>query len=110
MTMGTGNGMRIRSSFVVLALVLLAAGAGLLIRSVANLRAIDPGVAVDRLVVLDATMPLRLTPAERRQAKWAAGADHVKQAISQQEYDTAVARQRTAQVQHHALGTTQIRC
>lgn len=48
--------------------VLLAAGAGLLIRSVANLRAIDPGVAVAGVVVVDATMPTRLTAAERRQA------------------------------------------
>jgi hypothetical protein len=46
--------------------VLLAAGAGLLIRSVANLRAIDPGVKTSGVVIVDATMPLRLTPAERR--------------------------------------------
>jgi putative ABC transport system permease protein len=66
-----GRGGRLEAGLVIgqMALaVLLAAGAGLLIRSVANLRAIDPGVAVDRIVVLDATMPLRLTPAERRQA------------------------------------------
>ena len=48
--------------------VLLAAGAGLMIRSVANLRAIDPGLQVDGLAVLDATMPTRLTALERRQA------------------------------------------
>ena len=48
--------------------VLLAAGAGLLIRSVANLRAIDPGVDTRDVVVVDATMPTRLTNAERRQA------------------------------------------
>jgi predicted permease len=46
--------------------VLLAAGAGLLIRSVANLRAIDPGVQPGGAVVVDATMPLRLTPDDRR--------------------------------------------
>ena len=40
--------------------VLLAAGAGLLIHSVANLRAIDPGVSVDGVAVIDATMPARL--------------------------------------------------
>jgi predicted permease len=40
--------------------VLLAAGAGLLIRSVVNLRAIDPGVEVDGAVVVDTTMPERL--------------------------------------------------
>ena len=48
--------------------VLLAAGAGLLIRSVANLRAIDPGVAVDGVIVVDTTMPARLRTAERRVA------------------------------------------
>jgi predicted permease len=45
--------------------VLLAAAAGLLIRSVANLRAIDPGVNVQALVIVDATMPTRLSPEER---------------------------------------------
>ena len=45
--------------------VLLTAGAGLLIRSVANLRAIDPGVKVEGLAVVDATMPARLTPEQR---------------------------------------------
>lgn len=45
--------------------VLLAAGAGLLIRSVANLRAIDPGVKVDGAAVIDATMPARLPASER---------------------------------------------
>ena len=46
--------------------VLLATGAGLLMRSVANLQAIDPGVAVDGRVVIDAAMPTRFTPDERR--------------------------------------------
>jgi predicted permease len=48
--------------------VLLAAGAGLLIRSVVNLRAIDPGVDVDGVVVVDTTMPARLSTVERRLA------------------------------------------
>lgn len=48
--------------------VLLAAGAGLLIRSVGNLRALDPGVAVDRAVVIDATMPARLTLEQKKLA------------------------------------------
>jgi len=46
--------------------VLLAAGAGLLIRSVANLRAIDPGLDVRSVAVVDATMPTRLSHDERR--------------------------------------------
>ena len=45
--------------------VLLAAGAGLLIRSVANLRAIDPGVDVEGLVIVDTTMPSSLPVPER---------------------------------------------
>jgi putative ABC transport system permease protein len=48
--------------------VLLAAGAGLLIRSVANLRAIDPGVEIDGTVVVDTTMPTRLGMNERKLA------------------------------------------
>jgi putative ABC transport system permease protein len=48
--------------------VLLAAGAGLLIRSVANLRAVDPGVHTEAVAVIDATMPGRLTVEERRRA------------------------------------------
>ena len=47
--------------------VLLAAGAGLLIRSVANLRAIDPGVNVEGLVIVDTTMPAVLPAPERLQ-------------------------------------------
>lgn len=67
----SGRGGRLEGSLVIAQMalaVLLAAGAGLLIRSVANLRAIDPGVAVDGVIVIDATMPLRLNPAERRRA------------------------------------------
>jgi predicted permease len=47
--------------------VLLAAAAGLLIRSVANLRAIDPGMRVDSMAVIDATMPARLPVEQTRQ-------------------------------------------
>jgi predicted permease len=47
--------------------VLLAAGASLLIRSVANLRAIDPGVNVDGVAVIDATMPAGLPLEQSRQ-------------------------------------------
>jgi predicted permease len=46
--------------------VLLAAGAGLLIRSVANLRAINPGVKIDGVAVIDATMPGRLPVEQSR--------------------------------------------
>ena len=48
--------------------VLLAAGAVLLIRSVVNLRAIDPGIQVDGAVVVDTTMPARLSVDERKLA------------------------------------------
>ena len=48
--------------------VLLAAGAGLLIRSVANLRGIDPGLRSEGVAVVDATMPGRLSVDERRRA------------------------------------------
>jgi putative ABC transport system permease protein len=67
----SGRGGRLEGGLVVAQMalaVLLAAGAGLLIRSVSNLRAIDPGLDVDGLVVVDATMPTRLTAAERRRA------------------------------------------
>lgn len=46
--------------------VLLAAGAGLLIRSVANLRAIDPGVDTDTVAIVDAVMPLGVTQPQRK--------------------------------------------
>ena len=48
--------------------VLLSAGAALLLRSVANLRAIDPGVPVDRVAVVDTTLPTDLSMDQRRQA------------------------------------------
>jgi predicted permease len=71
-TGGVGNrGGRLESGLVVAQMalaVLLAAGAGLLLRSVANLRAIDPGLRVDGVAVVDATMPVRLTGGERRRA------------------------------------------
>lgn len=46
--------------------VLLTAGAGLLVRSVANLRDIDAGIDVRGVAVLDATMPTRQTHDSRR--------------------------------------------
>ena len=65
----SGRGGRLEGTLVVAQMalaVLLAAGAGLLIRSVANLRAIDPGVDTRSVVAIDATMPSRLEVAERR--------------------------------------------
>ena len=71
-TGGVGSrGGRLESGLVVAQMalaVLLAAGAGLLIRSVANLRAIDPGLQPEGVAVVDVTMPVRLSPAERRRA------------------------------------------
>jgi predicted permease len=71
-TGGVGSrGGRLESGLVVAQMalaVLLAAGAGLLIRSVANLRGIDPGLRLDGVAVIDATMPLQLTQDERRRA------------------------------------------
>jgi len=48
--------------------VLLAAGAGLVLKSVARLRDIDPGLRVERVAVVDATMPTQLPNEERRRA------------------------------------------
>lgn len=48
--------------------VLLAAGAGLLIRSVDKLRQIDPGLQPEPVAVLDATLPSQLSSDERRRA------------------------------------------
>jgi hypothetical protein len=65
-----GRGGRVESALVVaqVALVLLmVAGAGLLIRSVRNLRAIDPGVRVEGVAVLDVVMPSATEPARRPQ-------------------------------------------
>jgi predicted permease len=75
-TGGVGSrGGRLESGLVIAQMalaVLLAAGAGLLIRSVANLRGIDPGLKLDGVAAMDATMPVRLTPDERRRAILAA--------------------------------------
>jgi putative ABC transport system permease protein len=48
--------------------VLLSAGAGLLLRSVANLRGINPGLDVRAVAVLDATVPTQLDVDARRRA------------------------------------------
>jgi len=48
--------------------VLLACGAGLLLRSVANLRAINAGIRIDNVAVVDATMPAQFTMEQRRRA------------------------------------------
>jgi putative ABC transport system permease protein len=45
--------------------VLLASGAGLLIRTVRNLQSIEPGFSTRGAAVLDATMPARLSTGER---------------------------------------------
>ena len=52
--------------------VLLAAAAGLLIRTVANLHGIDPGTNVADIAVVDATMPVRLNANDRRRTVLAA--------------------------------------
>lgn len=67
----SGRGGRLESGLVVAQIalaVLLAAGAGLLLQSVANLRAIDPGIDVSAVAAIDATVPGELGPLERRQA------------------------------------------
>lgn len=64
-----GRGGRLEGGLVVAQMalaVLLAAGAGLLLRSVVNLKAIEPGVHTEGIAVIDATMPARLTADERR--------------------------------------------
>jgi putative ABC transport system permease protein len=48
--------------------VLLAAGAGLLLRSVGKLRGIDPGLRVEGVAVLDTTLPRVLSMDDRRRA------------------------------------------
>jgi putative ABC transport system permease protein len=77
-TMGTGRtggisgrGGRIEGALVVAQIavaVLLAAGAGLLLRSVAKLRSIDPGVRVDNVAVVDVTVPSQLSTEQRQRA------------------------------------------
>jgi putative ABC transport system permease protein len=69
-TAAAAGGSRVESGLVVgeVALaVLLAAGAGLLIRSVVNLYAIDPGVDTRGVAVLDITAGAALKTAERQQ-------------------------------------------
>lgn len=64
-----GRGGRLEGGLVIAQMalaVLLTAGAGLLIRSVANLRGIDPGIDTAGIVLVDATMPSGLPVAERR--------------------------------------------
>jgi len=68
---GGGWGGRIEGTLVVgqVALaVLLTAGAALLVRSVMNLRAIDPGVDTGKVAVVDVTMPKDLSREQKRQA------------------------------------------
>ena len=77
-TMGTGRtggisgrGGRIEGALVIAQIavaVLLASGAGLLLRSVAKLRSIDPGVRVDNVAVVDVTIPSQLTTEQRQRA------------------------------------------
>jgi putative ABC transport system permease protein len=65
-----GRGARLESGLVVaqVALVLLlASGAGLLIRSVANLRALDPGVRVEGVAVIDVALPVTIPAGQRPQ-------------------------------------------
>jgi putative ABC transport system permease protein len=67
----TPRGGRLEGGLVVAQIalaVLLSTSAGLLIRSVTNLRSIDPGADIQAAAVLDATTPTRLTADERRRA------------------------------------------
>jgi predicted permease len=66
-----GRGGRIEGALVmaeVALAVLMVSGAALLIRSVANLRAIDAGVEVERVAVVDVATPATMEPERRRQA------------------------------------------
>jgi putative ABC transport system permease protein len=59
----SGRGGRLESTLVIAQIalaVLLAAGAGLLIRSVGNLRALDPGIDVRGVAVIEATTPAQM--------------------------------------------------
>jgi len=67
----SGRGGRLEGALVVAQIavaVLLAAGAGLLLRSVTNLRRINPGIRVDNVAVVDVTMPAQLTQEQRHRA------------------------------------------
>lgn len=77
-TGGIGGRRRVDGGLVVAQIalaVLLAAGAGLLIRSAANLRAIDPGIDVDGLLLVDAVIPTSLDSPARLDVIDAALAD-----------------------------------
>jgi len=66
-----GRGGRIERGLVVAEValaVLMVSGAALLVRSVANLRAIDPGVETDRVAVVDVAAPATMGAEQRRQA------------------------------------------
>lgn len=66
-----GRGGRIEGVLVVAEValaVLMVSGAALLIRSVANLRAIDAGVDTNRVAVVDVAMASTMEPEQRRQA------------------------------------------
>ena len=65
------RGSKIESGLVVAQValaVLLAVGAGLLLRSVGKLRGIDPGFRIEQVAVLDATLPRNLSMEERSRA------------------------------------------
>lgn len=65
------RGSRLEEALVVTQIavaLLLTAGAGLLLRSVANLRGIDTGIHAAAVAVVDATMPVQLSNAERHRA------------------------------------------
>ena len=65
-----GRGGRLESSLVVAEValaVVMAAGAGLLIRSVTKLYAVNPGIETSGVGVVDIVMPNDLEPARRRQ-------------------------------------------
>jgi predicted permease len=67
----SGRGGRLEGALVVAQIavaVLLAAGAGLLLRSVANLRGINPGIRPDTVAVIDVTMPAQLSQDQRHHA------------------------------------------
>ena len=66
-----GRGGRLEGSLVVAEValaVVMAAGAGLLVRSVAKLYAIDPGVATPNLGVVDIVLPNEMPTPRRQQA------------------------------------------
>jgi predicted permease len=66
-----GRGGRLEGSLVVAEValaVVMAAGAGLLVRSVAKLYAIDPGVKTDNVGVVDIVLPNEMQPPRRLQA------------------------------------------